>query len=706
MNRVAMAVALALTAAGPSLAQLELPRQIQVVPVYASPLGIRISWIERAGATYYNVWKSVDGGMDTLFATVSAVRADHPLSRLDTHVDAAHEYTYSVAACNPTTCRQSSPHTTSPRVAWPIAGGHEVLHGYNEVAGWNGSNGNTARGFHMGVDLNKTTAAGVTAGDIVVAPRGGIVKGIAITGVPTDNGAIAIEVDVGGGQFEYDSFNHISTTGDEVPPVMGGDVVAPGQPIARIGTRFPGFWGNFGKHVHYFQERVPIPPGEQRIFRHPLLIFTNAADRDPLGNAPMLFDENQDGKFVLFRDHATGARLNYDFATRPLRGDVDVQAEVVDEQGTDPRQAPIDLGYWIEGPLPESEQHDDVKSAAKPYRLYDFRVEYFGGIPPGPPTPCDAVADIADDANAGCRGLTDCSTQPTVPCNSVIKEGTQPLGWPVLHHFVVTHAKGETGARADVDRNQFWRTAAKDDGEPVGSTHANYAGRDTTTKAWEARFPDGDYVIHVIASDLEHPNVDLTLPVARLENFAPFVKEILVGQDADANPASGQPGLAGCEVVMRHYRHTHRQPYLRPQDLLVSNPTAIARAGQKLCTLIRFSEPVGSVTVDLVRERGAGTPVPGGALTGTLSKTFHTDDTWTGSVTLAPDPSGDSDVSPSGDERDAAIRIRAIDRRDSGGAVRGLDADSDGLPETGGDLSHVVKLDLTRPTGTLDVVKP
>src|SRR6185436_9542067 len=165
---------------------------------------------------------------------------------------------------------------------------------------------------------------------------------------------------------------------------------------------------------------------------------------------------NKDGKLVLFRDNTSGVRINYDFVTTPLRRDVDIEPEVVDEQGTDPRQAPIDLGYWIEGPLPDAEQLDDVKSAAKPYRLYDFRVEYFGGIPPAAPTPCDAVADIADDANSGCKGLFDCSSVPAVTCNSVIKEATTDWGYPVLHHFIITHAKGETGARADVDANQYW----------------------------------------------------------------------------------------------------------------------------------------------------------------------------------------------------------------------------------------------------------
>jgi hypothetical protein len=49
-----------------------------------------------------------------------------------------------------------------------------------------------------------------------------------------DNGSIAIGVLVGGDKFEVDSFNHIATVSG-APSVAAGDVVAPGQQIARIG---------------------------------------------------------------------------------------------------------------------------------------------------------------------------------------------------------------------------------------------------------------------------------------------------------------------------------------------------------------------------------------------------------------------------------------------------------------------------------------
>lgn len=708
-----------------TLALATTPYDVKVVPVYSIPPGVRLSWIETGGVKNYEISRSIDGvpGVERI-ATIPGGANGHKVDHLDKNLDADLMYTYRIQVCPLTgSCFNLDDSTTSPRVVWPISGGREVVQNYNEVVGWQGigeapAGEQTATGFHMGVDLQKTTPAG-EEGDDVLAPRGGVVVPPNLS--VRDDGSIAIKVDVGGGHFEYDSFNHIATGPGDQPPVAAGDVVQPGQKIAEIGT-LNGFPGNFAKHVHFMSERNPIPPGQQRIIRHPLSTFTEQDDRDPGGTPPALFDENKDGKIVLFRDHGAGTLINYDYATTPLHGDVDVAVEVMDEQGgSDPRVAPLDLGYWIEGPLPPAEQLDDVKSATHAYRLFDFRVEYFGGIPGSVPrVPCEKVADITDAANAGCRGMTDpshCVTRPPGLCSSVIKEGTVNWAWPVLHHYIVTHAKGETGAHADVDALQYWRTAAKDDGAPVVSTHANYAGLPTTTKAWEARFPDGDYTIHVLASDFV-TSINLPIrdnrfppgpaPGIRLENFAPFVKEIVIARDADGLSATSAMGLPGCEDVLHHYRHTPPHHYPRPQDLKVSElATTIVRSGQKLCTKILFSEPVGSVTVDLVRDRGTGAAVAASGFTGTPSKTHNADDTWTGSVTLPVDASGNSDGGPASDEHDVAIRIQASDRRDAFGAMRPLDRDGDGSGDAGGDVNHVFgRLDLSPPTATINVDNP
>jgi len=103
-----------------------------------------------------------------------------------------------------------------------------------------------------------------------------------------------------------------------------------------------------------------------------------------------------------------------------------------------------------------------------------------------------------------------------------------------------------------------------------------------------------------------HPNVNIELPVTRLENFAPFVKEVLVGLDADASAGSGQPGLPGCESSSTT-TGTRLAAVPRLEDVVLTNvDTTVARSGQTLCVKLRFSEPMSSVATDLVRDRGAG----------------------------------------------------------------------------------------------------
>ena len=710
MRRLGAVVLAATLAATDAAAAPTIPTNIKVVPVYSTPRQMRFTWTENGTAHHYNVFKKTDPSPTyALLMTISGGVAGQVVDVLDEAVVPTESYTYRVETCDATGCLSDVPRSAWAQTVWPISGGQEVLHGYNEVIGWAGLGdpvalGATtlpATGFHNGVDLNKTTT-NPAAGDDVYAPRGGVVTVVSTGAAGTiDNGFVQVRVDLGGGEFEFDGFNHLATTGGLFTSLTVGRVVGPGQRIGRVGTQLFAN-GNIGDHVHW---QLASSTNPIRInIRHNLQIFDDPADRDPGGTPPALCDENMDGKSVLYRSRPAGSLIAYDVATTPILGDVDVEAEVCDQQGTNPRQAPIDLGYWIEGPLPDSEQLDDVKSAAHPYRLYDFRTEHYGGLPT---TNCTLLVDIASVANAGCTDITSCTTRNSGPCpTSAIREGTHLYYYPVLHHFVVTHAGDELGGKASISATQFWRTAAKDDGTPATGPNANFHDRAVTTKATEARFPDGDYTIHVVASDLVHPNVDLELPVTRLENFAPFVKEVLVGLDADGSAGSGQPGLPGCEVLVYDYKHTHRQAYPRPEDLVLSNvATTLARSGQKLCVRLRFSEPMTSAAVDLARDRGAGTVVA--PFTGALSKTHQTDDTWSGALVLPPDPSGDPGAPALGDESDLALRISARDRRNAAGAMRLLDANSDGVPDAGGDVNHVVlKADMTPPTATLDVIKP
>jgi hypothetical protein len=701
--RLALGLVTIALSAATAMAAPPLPTRFQVVPVYATTPVIKLSWTEAGGASAYTIYRKTVSTQEAVMGSVPGGAAGHRAAFIDTAAVAGVVYTYRLEACD-TTCASLPPITTSIATVWPISGRpRRVLNGFNENIAWAGvGDANATTGFHYGVDLGRTTTL-PTAADDILAPRGGVVSQV-IIGPPTsqDDGFIEIRVDVGNGTFELDGFNHIDT--NTPPTVMIGDSVAPGQKIAVIGDSY--FTGDRPDHTHYQLGRSDSPLIS---VRNPLTVFTDDADRDPLGNLPGLNDENGDGKQVLYRDHTTGNLLDYDLATKPLHGDIDVAAEVTDRQGTKPEQAPLQLAYWIDGPLPDSEQLDDVKSAAKPYRVYDFRTDYWGAPPP---SACDDLSLLDDAANYGFNGLKPLGCTKAPPSGSSVLRDTEPvLGvvfypWPILHHFIVTHASTETGVRTGLSKNQFWRTAAKDDGASAESTHANYAGQPTTTKAWEARFPDGDYTIHVLASDLVHHDVDVKLPTTRLENFAPFVRQMIVAVDADGNPATGLVDTPGCEAPVYSYRQPARKQYPDAFTLAVTRSAAglqPVRAGSSVCVLVRFSEPMNDAVVEMVRARGGGPLLA--AVTGGFEKTWQQQDTWRGKATLAADPSGASDSNIANDEKDVAIRVTAHDRRDAANVMRALDTDGDGSANASGDVNHLVKVDLSPMKKTVTVTK-
>ena len=666
------------------------PTGVRAISQYSTPPAILVRWTDVPDETKYEIWRSVDGGTVSKLTDVGVNAVQH----LDHTVNNASEYRYFVYACDAAGCTPGGEFKTSVRVLWPISGGHEVLHGFNEVLGWagvQGGPGNPTTGYHDGVDLNRTTS-GATAGDDLRAPRGGIVNQVIPNPTRPDDGFVAVQVDLGGGNFEYDGFNHIANTGGNGPVVAVGDVVAPGQKLAKIGTQ--AFAGDFTDHVH---SMVTLGSAFASSARHFLTIFTEPADSDPLGNTPLLVDENNDGKNALYRDHSEAdltKYLDYDHDTKPLSGDLDIHVEVTDRQGTNPRQAPIDLAYWIEGPLPPADDDDDVKSAAHPYKLYDFRTNYFGL---GTPTACSLVSDIQDVANSGCKGLANCTVRPGGACNSVIKEGAMDFPWPVLHHFIITHAKGETGARADVDVAQYWRTKAKEDNGASTAATANYADKPTATKPTEARFPDGDYTIHVLASDLVHANVDLKIEKVRLENYPPFIKEIYVTQDK---------GFGDLELYK--YKHKNPNPYPGVGYLGSSQGSDFARAGQAIHVRIRFSEGMDTAWADFKVEldpQGAA-GAPAAPFVGAFSKTKTDNDTWEGGLTIAADASGNSDSDVVDPSKDAVIRVKARDLKDRNNVQRGVDEDGDGTAEADSvDANHRIKLDASTPVTTIQIRK-
>lgn len=700
------------------------PNNVRAVPTYSQNLiatpFITVQWDNVAGATRFEIWRSDSGAAVTQVGNA----AQNVLFFQDNGVNTTTDYTYVVFACNgpgALDCTASpTPFTTSLKVVWPIkpiASEREVLHGFNEVLAWAGarSSDGTAQGYHDGVDLNRTTT-GAAAGNDLLAAMGGVIVS-AGSNPDADNAFIAVAITVidptGTVVNEFTNFSHVSD--DPATPILvaAGQTVAPGQKLGNVGIRH--FNGDFTDHIHC-GIKIGAFSGTFNV-RHFLSIFTNNADRDPQGNAPTLFDENGDGKVVLYRDRVDPTKyLDYDHDTKPVFGAFDIEVEVTDQQGTNPRQAPIDLSYWIEGPLPSTgpdADFDDIKSAAHPYKLYDFRTIYFGA---GTPTACSLVSDIQDATNSGCKGLADCTNNSIGSCNSVIKEGSINFPWPVLHHFSITHASAEDGMPANVKMTEYWETRAEEDNAGETPMPANYASKTTTTKPNKARFPDGDYNIHVLASDLVHANVDLKdvmvggkkpLENVRIENFPPFVKDLTVYEDKDNNAGTQvDADHPGCEEELYKFHHDNPDAYPGAAYLATSQKDTFAPAGRKLCVRVRFSEGMDPAwpdfRVELDPQGGAGAPPI--AFAGAFAKTYTTNDTWKGSVTVAADPSGNSDSDILDPSKDAVIRVKARDLKDRNNTQRGMDENADGTPEgDSADENHRIKLDASTPMTTIDV---
>jgi hypothetical protein len=280
--------------------------------------------------------------------------------------------------------------------------------------------------------------------------------------------------------------------------VATNDVLFAGQEVGEISEAH--FDKDFTDHTHYVITDVMY----SALQRHPLSIYGGNDDKDPHQTKPRLKDHSTNGTMLFQQQGAAGIYLPFD-ATHPLHGDLDLIAEVADELGTLPDQVPTKLGYWIEAPanIPGCIDFHNVKSAAAPYVLFSWHDAYFGDAA-SPLAISQEIADVVQ--NLG----------PT------IMVGTETYPWENYKHFILTNTKGTDGAAGNVDEAEYWNSNAKTDADAETSATANYKGKPDTSKAREARFPDGEYTLHILASDLIHANEDLTTAL-RTENFCPIV---------------------------------------------------------------------------------------------------------------------------------------------------------------------------------------
>lgn len=501
------------------------PTDLVVVPRYAATISLVVNWTDASpDETGFEVQRRPVGGA---FVTVGNVGAN-VRQFVDATATAAQSWEYQVRALNAATGNSAfvGPSLAmSPVQVWPMNdGSHNILDNYGMPLE-SVTAGNFY--FHKGVDIS---GSGVQ----VNAGRGGVVSGI----VNGAGGQVTLTLDYGAADVYGDPYAHVA-----VDAALGvGDVIPPG---ARLGTVRNDFFNRAveADHVHW-GERDNLRP------------FTNPADRDPSGNAPVVADANNDGQDFLVVDAAANDHAN---PRNPAWGSVDFLVDAYDDMsnGNTLEQGLFSIGYWIQAGPPEGE---NVRSAADPYKLIEFSPT---GYTPGGPAPTGPVesAVIYWDLEADLQGIDT---------------------WQSFFTWIVTNTRGSDGSGANADAAQFWRTdARKGTGAEANGSDASQARENQ-----EARFPDGAYFVHLLPAD----HVQTRDHVRRVDtdNSRPYVKRVSV--------------YSGPRIVYQAqwvWDGAVAQLAIQPATFDAAAPSTALRT-QDVTVEVEFSEPMQSASVTAV----------------------------------------------------------------------------------------------------------
>ena len=361
--------------------------------------------------------------------------------------------------------------------------------------------------FHEGIDIWVDGRGGKN--QHVVASRAGKVKYVKKNQV---GGTVVVEVDIGNGKKEYDWYQHVADIG-----VRPNQALAAGAKVGIISTK------QFNAGARHLHMAVTTEVGlrndevaaKEESYRNPFMRFKLPRDRDPFKQKPRLEDTDGDKETLLVVPSGGTKPLK----KQAVKGDVDLIADLRDPMnakrngrgipapgpikpgdGVLSASAPHTVGYWIEPlfdkPIVKPKAHG-VKTAQNPYLLSRFDDEWFKGKPKSTgkyPLVYDLSRQVKHD-----RDLNELNE------------------WKMRSNFIVTNTMGTDGVPANVV-DQYWNTNAEDDRAADDVAHANYAGKPDARKNAQARFPDGDYVVHIIAGDLVHEKVDLPAGKLRLDN--------------------------------------------------------------------------------------------------------------------------------------------------------------------------------------------
>ncbi|WP_153799392.1 Calx-beta domain-containing protein [Foetidibacter luteolus] len=475
-----------LTAILPGYAQVV---NLKVVKPLIGANQMVVAWDAVAGATEYEYRVKQDGGAYSAWKSNGAA-----LTVTDAGLAAGSIYTYQVrakvgAAFGPA----SNERKNSFARIWPVrrisnctTESIELLHGFGQPIG--GFASAPTEYFHEGIDIQ---GEGSVRNDCVKAPAGGIIRFFDNTAGAGLNQNVELEVSING-VLRYINFNHLQ----KIPNFSIGESVAPGDSLGEINDA-TGLWSALTAHTHCnyssaFQNYTTAN-------LNPFNIWNVNSYRDPQGTNPTLMDTNGDKDSVRFRK-APGTN-DYFPANGKVHNGVDIVAEAIDRQSSDaPWQVPKIVGYYIQK-QEKNAWKDIVRTQASPYILMNTDTFYKSGAT----TSNNIVTHTIIDFKAGLNANT-------------------PAGYDFKQWFtyIVTNAKGTTGAIADLDSNQFWATDARKTVAEANGFKTNY---DKARAVDEAKFPDGRYRAGIKLEDFVNRSADSYQEIL-VDNFRPYAKKV------------------------------------------------------------------------------------------------------------------------------------------------------------------------------------
>ena len=109
--------------------------------------------------------------------------------------------------------------------------------------------------------------------------------------------------------------------------------------------------------------------------------------------------------------------------------------------------APFSMGYYVEPLYTEGVAFHGVKNDNAPYQLYRYDDQWFADSP------------YTDNADKGKLFQVYDKSREVAK-----KTASNPTDFPFVQSAILTNTKGTNGRVANVDKDQFWKTDAKDDG--------------------------------------------------------------------------------------------------------------------------------------------------------------------------------------------------------------------------------------------------